>query len=73
MINPALNFGPRLLDFLIGTGGVFDGVYWAVAPIIGPFIGGVADILTYDWFVTPFLSDAEETVVDQAEIVTTPT
>jgi hypothetical protein len=34
---------------------VFDGAYWFIAPIIGPFIGGVLGVLTYDLFVAPYL------------------
>ncbi len=60
MINPARDLGPRIFAALIGTQGMFDGIYWLVAPIIGPFIGGVFAVLTYDWFVTPFLPDTEE-------------
>jgi glycerol uptake facilitator protein len=58
MINPARDFGPRLFGALIGTQGMFDGIYWLVAPIIGPLIGGVAGIFIYDWCVTPFLPAA---------------
>lgn len=51
-INPARDFGPRLFGALIGTTGLFNGSYWFVAPIIGPLIGGVLGILTYDLFVS---------------------
>lgn len=55
-INPARDLGPRLFGVLAGTQGLFDGLYWLVAPIIGPLVGGVLGILTYDWFVVPFLA-----------------
>src|SRR2546426_1131060 len=54
-INPARDLAPRIFAALIGSKGVFDGTYWFIAPIIGPFIGGVLGVLTYDLFVTPYL------------------
>jgi len=50
-INPARDFGPRLLGTLVGTKGLFTGLYWLVAPIIGPLVGGILGILTYDWLI----------------------
>jgi glycerol uptake facilitator protein len=58
-INPARDFGPRLFGFLAGTKGLFNGNYWIVAPIIGPFIGAVLGVLTYDWFVTSAILQKE--------------
>lgn len=58
-INPARDFGPRLFGALVGTKDLFSGSYWIVAPILGPLIGGVLGVLTYDWFVTPFLQKKE--------------
>ncbi|MBN1149015.1 MAG: aquaporin family protein [Anaerolineales bacterium] len=54
-INPARDFGPRLLGLLVGTQGLFSGLYWLVAPIIGPLIGGPLGILLYDVFIMPYL------------------
>jgi glycerol uptake facilitator protein len=51
-INPARDFGPRLFGLIVGTKGLFDGIYWLVAPIIAPLIGGVLGIFVYDWVVT---------------------
>lgn len=56
-INPARDFGPRLFGLLVGTTGLFDGLYWLVAPIIAPIIGGLLGIFTYDWFVTAQIAD----------------
>lgn len=53
-INPARDFGPRLLGTVVGTQGLWDGGYWIV-PIIAPLIGGALGIFMYDWFVTPNL------------------
>jgi glycerol uptake facilitator protein len=58
-INPARDLGPRLFGVLAGTKDLFSGSYWIVAPILGPLIGGVLGILTYDSFVTPFLPKKE--------------
>jgi glycerol uptake facilitator protein len=58
-INPARDLGPRLFGTLAGTKNLFSGSYWIVAPILGPLIGGVLGVLTYDSFVTPFLPKKE--------------
>jgi len=55
-INPARDLGPRIFGLLVGTQGLFDGLYWLLAPVIAPLIGGVVGVLTYDWFVTPNLA-----------------
>lgn len=54
-INPARDFGPRLFGTLVGTQGLFEGLYWLVPPIIMTLIGGTVGAITYDWFVTPAL------------------
>jgi glycerol uptake facilitator len=60
-INPARDFGPRLLAFCAGWGrvalpGTYHGVglsfsdyFWI--PIVGPLIGGTVGILLYDLFI----------------------
>lgn len=60
-INPARDFGPRLLAWLAGWGNValpgtihtssihFSDYVWV--PIVGPLIGGVIGVVVYDWFV----------------------
>lgn len=52
-INPARDFGPRVLGALVGTQGLFVGPYWILAPILMPLIGGVLGIVLYDIFITP--------------------
>jgi glycerol uptake facilitator protein len=56
-INPARDLGPRLFGLVIGTKGLFDGIYWLVPPVIGSIVGGIVGVFTYDWFVTPFLPE----------------
>ena len=56
-INPARDFGPRLFGTLVGTTGLWSGLYWLVAPIIATIIGGIVGAVTYDLFVTPYLPE----------------
>ena len=61
-INPARDFGPRLLAYFGGWGKValpgtyhallgpnFTGYFWV--PIVGPLIGGVIGVVLYDLFI----------------------
>lgn len=65
-INPARDFGPRLLGLVVGTQGLFDGIYWLVPPIIMTILGGTIGAFMYDWFVTSFLAKpGPEEVVGQ--------
>jgi glycerol uptake facilitator protein len=52
-INPARDFGPRVLAWLGGWGTVaFPGAHWYLwVPIVGPLIGGVIGAVVYDLFV----------------------
>ncbi len=59
-INPARDFGPRILGTLVGTQGLFTGSYWFLAPILMPLIGGPLGVLTYDFFITPFLPEKKQ-------------
>jgi glycerol uptake facilitator protein len=34
-INPARDLGPRIFGALVGTTGLFDGMYWLLVPVIG--------------------------------------
>jgi len=58
-INPARDLGPRIFGALVGTKGLFTGLYWIGPPVIGALIGGVAGAVTYDWFITPYLPEKE--------------
>ncbi len=51
-INPARDLGPRIFGALVGTQGLFDGIYWLVAPVIMPIIGGILGAFLYDALVT---------------------
>jgi len=55
-INPARDFGPRLFGALVGTKGLFSGLYWLLPPVTAPLIGGVLGAFAYDLFVTPVVS-----------------
>lgn len=62
-INPARDFGPRLISYAFGWGRVampgtyhhlitgpnFTGYFWI--PIVGPLIGGVIGVIVYDLFI----------------------
>jgi glycerol uptake facilitator protein len=65
-INPARDFGPRMVAWLFGWGEtafpgtynhaglVFSNYFWI--PIVGPLIGGVIGVLLYDWFIGDVLA-----------------
>lgn len=55
-INPARDLGPRIFGALVGTQGLFSGLYWLLPPVTAPLIGAVIGVFTYDWFVTPVVS-----------------
>jgi len=60
-INPARDFGPRLLAFFAGWGKValpgsynvagFHFSYYFWIPIVGPLVGGIIGVLIYDFFI----------------------
>jgi glycerol uptake facilitator protein len=51
-INPARDLGPRIFGLLVGTKGLFDGIYWLVPPVLIPAIAGPVGFYLYDFFVT---------------------
>lgn len=71
-INPARDLAPRIFAALIGSPGVFEGTYWLIAPVIGPFIGGLVGIISYDLFVTAFLPSEEPVAAAELEPVAEP-
>lgn len=77
-INPARDFGARLVAWIGGWGdlafpgsmaGSFEWYFWV--PIVGPLIGGVIGVLLYDLFISDVLAarrvKAESVVVEPAE------
>ncbi len=58
-INPARDLGPRIFGAIAGTSGLFTGSYWIVVPVIVPAISGAIGIFLYDFFITPYLPEAE--------------
>jgi glycerol uptake facilitator protein len=65
-INPARDFGPRLLGTLVGTQGLWAGGYWLI-PLIVPVIGGIVGIYVYDWLVAANLPKTEPVGRTKAE------
>jgi glycerol uptake facilitator protein len=59
-INPARDFGPRLLTVVAGfkNNGLTDGplVFWV--PIVGPIVGGLIGGFVYDMGIRRFLPKA---------------
>ncbi len=56
-INPARDLGPRILGALVGTQGLFDGLYWLIPPVLIPAIAGPIGIVLYDLFITKNLPE----------------
>ncbi len=56
-INPARDLGPRIFGAIVGTQGLFNGLYWLIPPVLIPAIAGPVGVFVYDWFVTPFLPE----------------
>ncbi len=56
-INPARDFGPRLLTVLVGfrNNGLTDGSFVWWVPIVGPLIGGVIGGAVYDFGIRRYL------------------
>ncbi|PCH39901.1 aquaporin [Wolfiporia cocos MD-104 SS10] len=53
-INPARDFGPRLLTAMVGYGKAvftYRHQYWLWCPIIGPIVGAIVGVLIYDLFI----------------------
>ena len=68
-INPARDLSPRIFGALVGTSGLFSGLYWLIPPFLVPFLGGAFGCLTYDWLVSPFLPTEEPKGLDsEAEL-----
>ncbi len=51
-INPARDLGPRILGAIVGTQGLFEGIYWLIVPVLVPAIAGPIGFWLYDVLVT---------------------
>ena len=72
-INPARDLGPRLFTFVAGWGSeVFRaGNSWWWIPLVGPLIGGVLGVWTYDLLITPASArSVKRTCIRRADQVT---
>ena len=60
-INPARDFGPRVLAWLTGWGQVaLPGIHnYVWVPIVGPLVGGVVGAIVYDLFIHQILRARE--------------
>lgn len=54
-INPARDLGPRIFGALVGTTGLFTGIYWLIVPVLVPAIFGPIGLWLYDLLITPNL------------------
>ena len=61
-INPARDFGPRLLTVAVGfrNNGLTDGSWDWIVPIAGPLLGGLIGAGLYDWGIRRFLRREKE-------------
>ena len=64
-INPARDFGPRLLTVVAGFthNGLTDGTNQFWVPILGPIVGGLLGVAAYDLFIGRSLADSKNAVV----------
>jgi glycerol uptake facilitator protein len=58
-INPARDLGPRLFGALVGTEGLFGGLYWLIPPVLIPALAGLISPFIYDALISPYLPKPE--------------
>jgi len=59
-INPARDFGPRLLGLVVGTQNLFNNnFYWLIPPVVIPLIAGPVGAFIYDLLVTSAFAGKE--------------
>lgn len=58
-INPARDLGPRLFGALVGTQGLFSGIYWLIPPVLIPALAGLITPFIYDALIAPYLPKPE--------------
>lgn len=69
-INPARDFGPRVVAWLAGWGSVAlpgaNNYFWV--PIVGPMIGGALGAFVYDWTIGDVLGARGEPPTEDLEV-----
>jgi len=68
-INPARDLAPRLFGALVGTAGLFDGLYWLVPPVLIPLFAGPLGIILYDLLIQKSSSHTIYSVLEKKEEV----
>lgn len=56
-INPARDLGPRLFGLIVGTKGLFDGLYWLVPPVLAPIVAAPIGLWLYDLLISKNLPE----------------
>jgi glycerol uptake facilitator protein len=56
-INPARDLGPRIFALIVGTEGLFDGLYWLIPPVLVPLVAGPIGFVLYDLFISKNLPE----------------
>lgn len=62
-INPARDLSPRLFTYMAGWGSqVFKdpNTLWYLVPVVGPIVGGILGVVTYDQLISRFYEDETE-------------
>jgi glycerol uptake facilitator protein len=52
-LNPARDLAPRILGAVVGTKGLFDGIYWLIPPVLVPMFACVVATWLYDATMKP--------------------
>jgi glycerol uptake facilitator protein len=52
-LNPARDLAPRILGALVGTKGLFDGIYWLIPPVLVPMFACIVSTWLYDAMLKP--------------------
>ena len=66
-INPARDLAPRLFGALVGTEGLFDGLYWLIPPVIVPLFAAPLGIILYDLLIPKSSSGKLYSVLDKQD------
>ena len=66
-INPARDLGPRLFGALVGTEGLFDGLYWLIPPVLLPSFAGPLGIILYDLLIPKSSSGSLYSVINKED------